>query len=72
MKTGGQQGKVSLGYVHVILFDGAQTEGETYKTDDMDLGIRNKDLLVKSLTETVVEKEKMKGKWQWTPDSSLP
>lgn len=58
--------------VHVILFDGAQTEGETYKIDDMDLEIRNKDLLVKSLRETMVEREKMKGKWQWTPDSSLP
>ena len=58
-KGGGGQGKVSLGY---MLYCFSLPEGETYKTDDMDLGIRNKDLLVKSLTETVVEKEKMEGK----------
>lgn len=70
VKRGGE--KEGESRVHVISFAGAQTQGETYKIDDMDLGIRNKDLLVKRLRKTVVEREKTKGKWQWTPYSSLP
>lgn len=43
-------------------FAGAQTQGETYKIDDMDLGIRNKDLLAKRLRKTVVDRKRPKGK----------
>lgn len=60
MKRGGAREGESR--EHVILFDDAQTLGETYEINDMDLGIRNKDLLVKRLRETVAEREKMKGK----------
>ena len=43
----------------VIWFDGAQTQGETYQMDATDLGIKNKDLLIKSLSENVAERDKV-------------
>lgn len=51
---------MSLGYM-LYRFAGAQTQGETYKIDDMDLNQKQRSF-GKTFEKTVVDREKTKGK----------